>query len=279
MEGVPVTLALVAGALATLNPCGFPLLPAFLSFYVGAQDERLPRAGGILQGLLVGLVVTAGFLAVFVVVGLPVAYGAAAVSDALPWAGVALGGILVAAGVASLVGRPPRLRVRWGMRVRPTRGASPMLLFGVGYGVASLGCTLPVFLAVVGAAAGGASTAVVFAVYGAGMAVVLTALSVAAALLREGLARGLRRILPHMSRIAGALLVAAGGYLAYYWYRVGFGPATTLSEDPVVTFVARFTSRVQTSAEGSGAFVVAAAGVVVALAVAALLRRRVTWRP
>lgn len=279
MTEVPFTLALVAGALATLNPCGFPLLPAFLSFYVGAQEERLPRAAGVLQGLVVGLVVTAGFLAVFVVVGLPVAYGAGAVSDALPWVGVALGGLLVALGVAALSGRPPRVPLRWGMRARPTRGAGPMLLFGIGYGVASLGCTLPVFLAVVGAAASGASTALVFAVYGAGMALVLTALSVGAALLRDGLARGLRRLLPYMSRIAGALLVAAGGYLAYYWYRVGFGSATTLSEDPIVTFVARFTSRVQTAAEGGAALVVVAAAVIVALALAAILRRRVTWRP
>jgi cytochrome c biogenesis protein CcdA len=271
---IPFTLALVAGALATLNPCGFPLLPAFLSFYVGAEEERLPRAGGVLQGLVVGLVVTAGFLAVFVVVGLPVAYGAGAVSDALPWTGVALGAVLVAAGLAALAGRPPRLPLRWGMRARPTRGVTPMLLFGVGYGIASIGCTLPVFLAVVGAASGGASTVLVFAVYGAGMAVMLTALSVAAALLRDGLARGLRRLLPYMSRIAGGLLVAAGGYLAYYWYRVGFGPAETLADDPVVTFVARFTARVQTSAEGRGAWVLAAAALIVALALAAVLRRR-----
>lgn len=154
-----------------------------------------------------------------------------------------------------------------------------MFLFGVGYGIASIGCTLPVFLAVVGAAASGASTVLVFAVYGAGMAVVLTALAVAAALLREGLARGLRRLLPYMSRIAGALLVAAGGYVAYYWYRLGFGPAATLADDPIVTFVARFTSRVQTAAEGGGSFVVVSAAIVVALAVAAILRRRVTWRP
>jgi len=25
-----------------VNPCGFPLLPAFLSFYLGADEERGP---------------------------------------------------------------------------------------------------------------------------------------------------------------------------------------------------------------------------------------------
>jgi len=272
VQGVPVSLALVAGALAALNPCGFPLLPAFLSFYVGAREDRLPPARSrVLQGLVTGLVVTAGFLGVFVAVGLPVAYGAGRVADALPWVGVLLGGLLVLLGILTLVGWAPRLSVRWGVRMRGSRGTVPMLLFGVGYGVASLGCTLPVFLAVVGSAAGGASTALVFAVYGAGMAVVVTALALAAAFVREGLARGLRRVLPYMSRIAGSLLVAAGGYLAYYWYRVGFGPAADLADDPVVTFVSRFTARVAGSAGGSGWFVLAAAGLIVVVALAALL--------
>jgi cytochrome c-type biogenesis protein len=263
---LPLGLALVAGGLATVNPCGFPLLPAFLSVYVGAREERLPPVGSrLLQGLLVGLLVTAGFLGVFVAVGLPIAYGASRVADVLPWAGIGLGGLLVAVGLLTLAGRAPRVNVRWGAR----RGGP--LLFGVGYGVASLGCTLPIFLAVVGAAAGGGSTLIVFAAYGAGMAVVVTALAVAAALLRDGVARGLRRLLPHMGRISGALLVAAGAYLSYYWYRVGFGPAGELADDPVVTFVTRFSAEVGQSAEARGWLLLAAAGAVVALAVG------VTW--
>jgi cytochrome c-type biogenesis protein len=263
---LPLGLALVAGGLATVNPCGFPLLPAFLSVYVGAREERLPPVGSrLLQGLLVGLLVTGGFLGVFVAVGLPVAYGASRVADVLPWAGIGLGGLLVATGLLTLAGRAPRVNVRWGAR----RGGP--LLFGVGYGVASLGCTLPIFLAVVGVAAGGGSTLIVFAAYGAGMALVVTALAVAAALLRDGVARGLRRLLPHMGRISGALLVAAGGYLSYYWYRVGFGPAAELADDPVVTFVTRFTAEVAQSAEARGWLLLAAAGAVVALAVG------VTW--
>lgn len=55
IEGVPLSLALVSGGLAALNPCGFPLLPAFLSFYVGADEGRLPRAPTrVGQGLVVG---------------------------------------------------------------------------------------------------------------------------------------------------------------------------------------------------------------------------------
>jgi len=36
INSVPISIALVAGGLSVVNPCGFPLLPAFLSFYFGA---------------------------------------------------------------------------------------------------------------------------------------------------------------------------------------------------------------------------------------------------
>ncbi len=47
------------------------MLPAFLSLYVGARETQLPSAPSrALQGLLVGLLVTAGFLAIFAVLAI-----------------------------------------------------------------------------------------------------------------------------------------------------------------------------------------------------------------
>jgi cytochrome c-type biogenesis protein len=71
MSEVSFAIAFIGGGLATLNPCGFPMLPAFLSFYAGADETRLPPAQSrVAQGLLAGLLVTAGFLGVFAVIGL-----------------------------------------------------------------------------------------------------------------------------------------------------------------------------------------------------------------
>jgi hypothetical protein len=41
----------------------------------------------VLQGLLVGALVTVGFLRFFALVGLPVSYGVGAIARAVPWAG------------------------------------------------------------------------------------------------------------------------------------------------------------------------------------------------
>jgi cytochrome c-type biogenesis protein len=272
---VPLSLALVAGALATLNPCGFPMLPAFLSFYAGADEGALPRASTrVAQGLVVGLLVTAGFLGVFALVGLPVTYGATVVADAVPWTGLVVGGLLVAAGALVISGRHIAARVP-GRRLAPRgRGAGAMLLFGVGYGVASLACTLPVFLTVLGASLAGTAPLLAFAAYGTGMAIVLMTLSLTAALLRNGIARFLRRLLPYMESVAGALLVVAGAYLVYYWARIEFGPSETLADDPLVGLVTRFTAELQNAAEGDAALVLLTAALVVGLAATAAAVRR-----
>src|SRR5919198_2994500 len=105
---VPITIALASGALTVINPCGFPLLPAFLSLYLGMDEERLPRAPTrVAQGLLVGALVAAGFLAVFAGLALPVSYGVSAIARAVPWAGLVTGAVLAAAGLPGPPRRPP----------------------------------------------------------------------------------------------------------------------------------------------------------------------------
>jgi len=277
MDAVPVSVALVAGGLAVVNPCGFPLLPAFLSFYLGADEGRLPRAPTrIAQGLLVGGLVAAGFVGLFALVGIPVSFGVAFVARAVPWAGIVTGALLAFAGVATLAGRRVSLPFHLHVAVRKERRLGAMLLFGVGYGAASLGCTLPLFLTLI-AASSGADKLAVFAAYAAGTTVVLMALAVLVALAREGMARGLRPTLPYLGRLAGVLLMIAGGYLVYYWARLRFGDTATVADDPVVSFAIRFTGHVRTFANGRGAMLVAVAGAIVATAVlTALVRRRQT---
>jgi cytochrome c biogenesis protein CcdA len=278
MDGTSLSIAFVAGGLATLNPCGFPLLPAFFSYYTGAADERLPSAPTrVAQGLASGLLVTLGSLGVFTVLGLPVSLGATTVADAVPWVGLAIGVLLALAGVVALAGRGVTLPVRGPARLGAARRGEAMVLFGIGYGAASLGCTLPIFLVLLGASltSGGAvATLVVFASYGLGMGVVLTALALGAALVRSGIGRGLRSLVPYMSRISGALLVLSGGYLVYYWARIRFGPSSTLADDPIVGVVTRFTAELQSHAAGDGRIVLAAAATGVALAIGAAAGQR-----
>jgi hypothetical protein len=194
------------------------------------------------------------------------------VTEAIPWAGVVLGAVMALVGLWVLSGKGLSLPIHHSMTAWRERRPGAMFLFGIGYGVASLGCTLPVFLALIGASLaswGPLAGLAVFASYAFGMATVLMALSLGAALLRVGLARILRRLLPYMHRISGAFLALVGVYLSYYWSTALFAPIGRLSSDPLVSFVQRFTNGVQSLAtSGGGRWLILAAGFVVAVTAA-----------
>jgi cytochrome c biogenesis protein CcdA len=272
-QTVPLSVALVAGALVALNPCSVPLLPAFLSYYLGAEQQRLPRArNGLLQGLLVGVLLTLGVVGVFTAIGLPLVYGASRITDAVPWLGLAAGGAAMLVGAVALAGRgslplplPSRLSTAQRGWLRP-------LIFGVAYGVASLGCSLPVFLAFLASSLsvrGSGSALAVLAAYVTGIAITILALLVAATLVREGLARRLGALAGRLHRVAGLLLLLAGGYLTYFWARLEFGASATLADDPIVGVATRYSARMQTLAGRFGISFVLALALLVLLALAA----------
>lgn len=220
MSEGPLVFAFVAGTVASANPCGFAVLPAFFLSYAASPDSpgsTAPRR--LAQALLAGGAMTLAFVVVFGGVGAGLAAGANILMPAMPWATIVVGLALLALGVAVLAGRRVSLRLPDPL-ARGRGGYGGPFLFGAGYAVASLSCTLPIFLAVVGASLGGGGLAVragMFLAYAVGMGVVLTVLAVAAALARGGVHRALRRIVPHVSRLSGLFLVAAGAYLLYYW--------------------------------------------------------------
>lgn len=283
MDLGPLTLALAAGGLSTVNPCGFAMLPAYLTFYVGADDDQLPTATSrTAQGLKTGLMVTAGFLLVFGVVGLPITYGATRIVRTIPWIGMALGLTLLVVGIATFFGRKISMTINSPIRPEQNRRPKTMFLFGIGYGIASLGCTLPVFLAVIGASlatqgAGGAL--LVLVAYGVGMAIMLILFSTGAALVRDGLIRSVRRIMPYMGRITGAMLTVAGLYLTYYWGRVKFGSAATLGDDPIVGFVGDFTATIERYAGTVGRPVMVVLGIVLLGILGVMLWKRLAGTP
>jgi cytochrome c biogenesis protein CcdA len=105
-----------------------------------------------------------------------------------------------------------------------SQGFKTYFLFGIGYGLASLGCTLPIFLVVVGSAIksqGFSNGLFQYFSYALGMGSVLTSLALSLAVFKGGLATYLRRVLPYMGRIAGALLLVSGSYQIYYWLTKG----------------------------------------------------------
>jgi cytochrome c biogenesis protein CcdA len=277
----PLALAFTAGMVATVNPCGFAMLPAYLSFFLGvdakATDGEDARAG-IGRALAVAAAVSAGFVLVFGIAGLIISNLSRSLYDWAPWVTVGIGIALVSLGIALLFGFELNVRLPKLERGGRSRGLGSMFVFGVSYAVASLGCTLPIFLSAVSGTfrtANLASGLAVFAAYALGMALVLMALTIALALARHSLVRWLRSALPYVNRIAGALLVIAGAYVTYYAiYEIRLRPGDTGDGGPVDT-VTGISSDISTWVQNTGGTRIGLAlGAVVAVGVALTFRRR-----
>ena len=272
---VPIALSFTAGLVAAVNPCGFPMLPAYLSFFMGSDDEDRDAGGRVPRALLSAGAVALGFLAVFAALGIPINAGVTSLYRWMPWLTIVIGVGLLALGVAMLLGwHPPSLVPRLD-RGGGSRAFGSMALFGVSYAVTSLSCTLPTFLIYVLTVpenlAGGLVT---FAAYGAGFTLVLMVLTVAVALARESMVRRLRAALAYVDRVSGVLLLLVGAYLVLYGIHA-LDPAEASSSPigVVQDWSASATTWLQDGGTGLGAVLALAVGVALAGAVAAARRR------
>lgn len=246
----PLVFAFAAGMAATVNPCGFAMLPAYISMFLGGDPGEGARPS-VASGLKVGLAVTVGFLGLFSAVGLLVAAGLQTMLRYVPWVALVIGAALVALGVAVLRGYHLTARTI-DVGGRRDRSLRSMVGFGVAFGAASVSCTLPIFLSVVGVATRAPSLLggwAVFVTYATGMGVVLTAVAVALVSSRQALVRRLRGILPHVERIGGWFLVGSGLFIIYYWtVALSVPPATSSPFFTPIVWVDRisawFTTRV-----------------------------------
>ena len=303
MLDAPFGFAFAAGIVAAFNPCGFALLPAYLSYFLGADGEDT-RVGGMRDGggssrgiavvvaraLRVAAAVSAGFAIVFGIAGVAITQLSITVQRFTPWLSIVIGLALVPMGVVMARGWQPKLTLPRLVRSGRSGGTSDrtglaaMASFGASYATVSLSCTIPAFLVAVASTFEEADTAsglAAFGAYTAGMTAVLGTLTVAVALAQGALINRLRRVLPHVQKAAGVLLAVAGAYVAYYgYYDIRLEQGRTVPSGPIEA-VGRWSGTVTRWIDDLGNGPVLAAGCGLLLTAAGLFvahRRRVRRR-
>lgn len=233
---LPLGFAFTVGMVATVNPCGFVMLPAYLGLYIGTDsgdesvriDKRMARAGTV--SLSVGL----GFILLFGIVGVVITSVTSSIVQYFDWIGLGVG--ILMGGTAAYVLAGGKLYNNFaqntGSKIGDPRDTTLIgyFLFGVSYAVASLGCTLPLFLAVVASSATGSFLfgASQFVSYALGMAFLFAALTLSVALFQGAMIKWVRKAIPYVQPISAVLLLLAGAYLVFYWLTVG-GLADTIA--------------------------------------------------
>lgn len=220
MNGYLIALALTAGAVAALNPCGAALFPSYLAIlFEGEGPARAPAV----RGLSAGGLMTLGFFTVFLLAGLLVASLGHLLLSLAPFVSVAIAILVLVLGVVALSGHLVMPAFFEGLLLhhRSEGGtlAGRIYTYGLAYAFASLSCALPVFLAIAAQAlsTGAVQAVVTFLVYALGMGAVITAASVVTFFAREWVSQRIVGAQPFITRAMGVILIASGAYLLWYW--------------------------------------------------------------
>jgi cytochrome c-type biogenesis protein len=232
---LPLGFAFAAGMVATVNPCGFVMLPAFLTMYLTDQQGDSSSGGtgrslsrSLIKALYVSAALGAGFVLLFGGVGLAISTGARSFITIFPWVGFFLGFIMAGLGAYLFAGgklynnRAQSAASRIG--TASDTSVKGYFLFGVSYAIASLSCTLPIFLGLISSslASGGVAEATgQFLAYALGMTFVITVLTIGIAVFKGAMVNQIRKIMPYVHPISAGVLILVGGYLIFYWLTEG----------------------------------------------------------
>ena len=207
-----LAFAFTAGVLSIFSPCGYALLPGYVSYYLGS-DLSLVRA------VVGGLACTLGLVTVFSVVGALASSLGALMPQLIPLLDILAAVILMVLGVAMLrQANIPYIQ----LNVRPTtrRGLAGLYMFGLVYGIAGVGCSAPIFLSVLLFAVSESwlNGVLTFTVYAIGMGVPLVLTSILVAEAKVMLIRRISGATERLHKLGGTVLILVGLYLFYTYY-------------------------------------------------------------
>ena len=214
-------LSFGAGLLAAVNPCGFVLLPTYLMYFLGVSGRPGTQRSTVRRALLVSAALSAGFMTIFIIVGGVSRLFTDWLNQNAKYVSLLIGVALVILGIAMLFGyRLPFSTPKLETGKRDQTVAS-MYVFGLAYAIASIGCTIGPFSAIVLGTIdtdGFFQGIIAVVLYGVAMSLLITTLTVTLALAQGGLLKSLRVGMTYVEIASAVIMILSGLYLTWYLF-------------------------------------------------------------
>jgi cytochrome c-type biogenesis protein len=249
------SLSLLAGALAAFNPCGFVLLPAYLTSLILSGDVGERKSSIFYRATRFSLGMTVGFIGVFGGFALVVAPIAGSLEKFLPIITIIVGIALLGLAIPLILGKTLFFKKIANPNIAPKKNWLSQIGYGVTFALVSLSCTVGPFLAISAAAISTKNPfkiISIFITYALGMGIIVLTLSLFVATAETRIFAIIRRSQGLIGRVSGVFLLAVAAYEIWYGYyeiKILSGRA---GSDPVITFASRFQSRITQLLGGLG---------------------------
>jgi len=227
MIDVPILFALSAGFVAAFNPCGAPILPAYMGYQLNLSTSNEQLYVILFRAIRMGLIAVLGFIFVFGFTGMLLIGGVKLIGDLMPFAGLLVGITISVIGLWLIFSRR-NIGILSANRIDigPGKGMRKMFLFGIAYAISSLSCALPIFLAAIGVVVGQTldpdsllQILIGSLAYAVGMGIVLISLTLTTVLFKKltFAQKSARTLTPYVNITGKLMMVLGGGYITYYW--------------------------------------------------------------
>lgn len=227
-------LLVVAAFLSFFSPCSFPVLPAFMAYYLKLDAAGTKSTAKVAAGR--GFLASLGIVSVYGLIALAVFAAGLAAASFIPFISPVMGVLLITFGILALLPfqyhwltRPfialkNKIAARFGGNWKPGI-RTKLFAFGAGYGAAGFACVAPPFIgAVLNASALGAPEQAMFGLllYVGIVIILMVAVTVGLQIAGDRALKKIRAWSAAMKYVSAAALIVAGGYLLYLFYLANF---------------------------------------------------------
>ena len=215
------SVAIAAGFVTFISPCGIAMLPAYASYCIGREESEKDVKKDFFNGLKNGLYVSLGLISIFMIIGAIIIYIGNFIKIYIPIFTLIVGLVLIIIGFFMLFNKnfsfalPLHLQLKKKINNKFLR----FYTFGIGYGLAVMSCTLPVFLAIIISALSAGSVidgVIVFLLYSIAASVGIVGISIITAMSKVTIMKKFSRIFPYVRTITAVVIIIAGSYIIYY---------------------------------------------------------------
>jgi cytochrome c biogenesis protein CcdA len=212
-----LSLVFAAGVFATFNPCGFAMLPAYMTMLISSQreSESLPKL--ISKALQFATLMALGIITIFALFAVVIFPISTSIQAYLPIATITIGLLLIAVGVATLSGKSPYLKKLWSPNTAPSTRLKSLYLYGVTFALGSVSCTIGPLLAATSKALELSffESLRIYLVYALGISITIAILALVALFSQATLGK-IRNSMKIIERISSTFLIIVGLYLIIF---------------------------------------------------------------
>ncbi len=222
VEATSLVFAFASGVFLLLSPCGIPMLPAYLAYYLGgAESANAGWSKSAARGLIGGLIASAGALVVLGILSAIGYFAGNAVTSRFIDLELVGGIIVIAMGAWFVAGKDLAFAVPVSASGKP--GIVGLLTFGGLYAAVAAGCSFAIFIGFIFIALAAPTPLDVilqFASFGLGFSILLVGVTIGASTASAQFLNRVKRAVPVVKRLAGVVMVLMGVYLINYWWNI-----------------------------------------------------------